>query len=504
MPEVREPPPRRAEKGGEARRRLRVLVSGVRIILVPLCVFALCLAVGGGLAFVIYPYVQNIAWFRNVAAGVTLATVVGFFARFSTAVVVGGQNAVAHIQRGWKQIRLAVRKESSGPAVPPTAAAGSGLVAAACALVASLFSLLVVGFAVAFNLVHASPELSGPVPVQGFRLGGSPAFRSTIFFPKEAKFQDWIADCSLDAPYFDAYENGVLELLRPFDRCVRDSGERLQLRLRGFASSSGFAWPPALSKLDQCDAWKSCVERERCGPPDGSSGYRKCIERAFNLCVAEERARQARDWMQALDPIAEGFEIEAVRWKSHRKMAAKQIVDRENGKYDGTTGALNRRVELTVVDAGACQVVTREPVVSELPGHELASSFLAGAMRTHIRLKTRAEAFQRFFRRPGPDRARPGGERDPDRVEGSWRMSDVGVESTVVVGLLGVMVTVYLALDKRIRRVERRSRKLRHRVDALEGHQDQVILKQRGLSRNTTIALSIGCALAAILALLFL
>ena len=78
------------------------------------------------------------------------------------------------------------------------------------------------------------------------------------------------------------------------------------------------------------------------------------------------------------------------------------------------------------------------------------------------------------------------------------------VDVAVLVGLLGVLVSVYLALDKRLRRVENEGHGLRHRMDVLEGNQDQVISKQLGLSRNWTIALSIAVAsLAAALFLVF-
>lgn len=69
------------------------------------------------------------------------------------------------------------------------------------------------------------------------------------------------------------------------------------------------------------------------------------------------------------------------------------------------------------------------------------------------------------------------------------------VDGAVLVSLLAILVSVYLTLDKRLRRVENRNRKLRHRMDVLEGNQDQVMSKQRGLSRNWTIALSIAVVL---------
>lgn len=55
-------------------------------------------------------------------------------------------------------------------------------------------------------------------------------------------------------------------------------------------------------------------------------------------------------------------------------------------------------------------------------------------------------------------------------------MSSVSTfDGAILVGLLSVLVTVYLALDKRLRKVERRGRNLRQRIDDLEGKHGHVV-----------------------------
>ncbi len=208
-----------------------------------------------------------------------------------------------------------------------------------------------------------------------------------------------------------------------------------------------------------------------------------------------------QSWIQGLRPSADSFEIAVVKWGNYYEMAARQIVDRENGEYDGTRGALNRRVELTVVDPGTCRVVAREPETDGLPGHEFAESVLAFADQAHSWL-TRLEP--ESLRVPSI-RSRTAGRRDSGGIERNRKMSSVSIfDGAVLVGLLAVLVTVYLAVDKRLRRVENRSSELIHRVGVIEGNQEQEILKRRGLSRNWTIALgvSVGALAAAALSLL--
>ena len=71
------------------------------------------------------------------------------------------------------------------------------------------------------------------------------------------------------------------------------------------------------------------------------------------------------------------------------------------------------------------------------------------------------------------------------------------VDGAVLVGLVGLLVSGYLALDKRLRRVEGRGRTLSHRIDVLEGNQNQVASKQKGLSRKWTILFAVAVVLFA-------
>ena len=241
------------------KRRLGLFSRGVGNFLAPFSLAGLCLAISAGMVLLIYPYVRNGSWFRDAAVVVTAAMVLSVFARFWAAVKAGFAYAVGRLRRGCAEVRLAFGSDSPDPAPAPSpdrssAGESNGLVAATVALVASLLCLLVVSLAVATNLM-GPPRAT--VPVDDFRLGGTPTFRSTIFFPKEAKFAAWAAEgCGLATPSFEAYKSGVLEFLRPYGSCAGGANEPLQLRLRGFASSSGLEWSPDTSNLDECAVWK--------------------------------------------------------------------------------------------------------------------------------------------------------------------------------------------------------------------------------------------------------
>lgn len=478
--------------------RIGLLAKGAGNFLVPLGLAGLCSAAASSVGLLIYPYLRHESWFRDAAAVVTAATVFSVLTRFWAAVKAGIGHAVARLARGCRQVRLAFGPElRDAPAVQrsgrSSAGETKGLVGVTLALAVGVLCLFVISLAIAVNLVESDRVT---VPVEDLRLGGSPTFRSTVFFSEEAKFADWARACSLDMPAFEGYSSGVLEFLQPFGRCAIGASEPLLLRLHGFASSSGLEWPPDTSNLDECEVWKSCLARERCRPNDRGGGVeRECVEDAFNVCVAEERARQVARWIPTLGPIGDSFDIDVVRWSSYRKMAAGQIVDRENDVYDGAAGVINRRVELSVVDTGTCQVVAQESDEDGLPGRKFARAALAWTDDVYGRVSTLGNSLGEDSRSTRPafaEREAVGG------AEGSWKMNNVSpVDGAVLVGLLAILVSVYLALDKRLRRVEDRSRKLRHRMDVLEGSQTQVIARQRGLSRNWTIALSIAVVLLA-------
>lgn len=383
---------RPSKERGSPGSRVALVVRGFGNILAPPFLVGGCLVVSTGVGLLLYPYLVRGSWLRDAAALVTVATVFSVFFRFWSAIAAGLGWAVEKLEWGCAQVRLGFMAELPDPAGTLRAdrrpsADASQLGAVSLALGSSLLCLLVLAFAVAFNL--ANPHgATVRVEVENLRPGGGPALRSTVFFLEEAKFADWADDCGLKTPSFDAYESGVLEFLRPFGRCASDAEERLLLQLRGFASSSGLETLQDRSGLEGCGPWVSCLARERCDPIDDSSGVaRECIGNAFNVCVAEERARQTKRWMLGLKPISERFEIEVARWSGYRKMAAEQIQDRENDVYDDTTGVLNRRVELTVVDTGTCQVTAQRPKEPELRSQELARMFLAWTKRAHQRFE---------------------------------------------------------------------------------------------------------------------
>ncbi len=89
------------------KRRLGFFARGSAKLLAPFALAGLCLAVSGGMALLIYPYVREGPWFRDAAVVVTATVVFSVFARFWAAVKAGFCYAAGRFRRGYKEVRLA-------------------------------------------------------------------------------------------------------------------------------------------------------------------------------------------------------------------------------------------------------------------------------------------------------------------------------------------------------------------------------------------------------------
>lgn len=188
-------------------------------------------------------------------------------------------------------------------------------------------------------------------------------FTSYVVFPVEAKFEEWISvdankTCAHDDPRASIcpdtpfYRKAMVPFLKGLSQCA--TTEKVQLRILGFASSTGLKQPlgneneDELKKRydDHIDAEAEvCLGDRTANETDHSN--------MFNLLIANERAVNAAEMLKDLVPKEpkDAFDIEPIPWCSHAAMEEKRkFVD------DGDTakGLMNRRVEVRLVALPGC------------------------------------------------------------------------------------------------------------------------------------------------------
>ena len=225
------------------------------------------------------------------------------------------------------------------------------------------------------NRAEASVETTSR-PVDGLELGRAAPLDSTVFYPVEARFGTWKASCEIDGLGSElprASRQAVVGFVKAYGRCGT-AKKPVQFEVRGFASSSqGGGLEPDDFDLacDEKGVWKDCLERQRCSSP-ASRGRSTCVADAFNLCVAEGRARHVAGRLKGME--APGVKVKVRSWNDYAEMAGLQpVVDRKDSGYDPGFGAVNRRVEVVVTDPGACR--TMMTVEKPVPGEPWAAKF---------------------------------------------------------------------------------------------------------------------------------
>ena len=205
-----------------------------------------------------------------------------------------------------------------------------------------------------------------------------PFFTAWVLFPDEAKLDDWLngkyaQGCHHSQDSQNAPNSGSCAvqpdkhfykpIFRTILKWLSDEGspeDKTRLEIVGFGSSSGVLASlkdngnrdKATKKLQWVEKGqeKSCYERA------SSNGDQK-LSNAFNLCMAESRARNVEDMLEDIIASIPAGHIELVRpeWDSYSEMCRQRGFSdtREEGAtrcYDTDLGLMNRRVELRVTN----------------------------------------------------------------------------------------------------------------------------------------------------------
>lgn len=231
-------------------------------------------------------------------------------------------------------------------------------------LVAALtFSFAFVVLLVVVKLAE-EPEKAGEglVQVGGLdEFASGPGLRATLFYPDEAKFTEWRdGECLVRHP--DVVYQRLRAFLEPYKACAT-AEEKVRVLVSGYASSSlGGGWSEEDFDVEckrHRERWRKCLSAQGCtadGQPE--SGRQSCVGEAFNLCLANERARHVVSEIEGgREGLGEWFAVSAKEWKNYRDMAEAPLIDdRTHRGYDPVRGLLNRRVQFEVKDAGRCVV----------------------------------------------------------------------------------------------------------------------------------------------------
>ena len=186
-----------------------------------------------------------------------------------------------------------------------------------------------------------------------------------VFFPHEAQLDAW-AEGVYDEPCAATHKKStpVCASLSLYEGYIRRFRNALQncpsdvttLRVRGFASSSVIRATTDEEKEELRKVFDGLTEpRSGCerasGPEDGPPEPNDDDGEIFNLLVADHRASNVKEILEAADLGSIG--VERAVWCSYGDMdEARRVVDVEDGEYDGVEGMLNRRVEIRVLPYG--------------------------------------------------------------------------------------------------------------------------------------------------------
>ena len=171
---------------------------------------------------------------------------------------------------------------------------------------------------------------------------------SIVLFPAEAQLSAYLGCRNTDKceqmrdsvyPDLTLYKSVFKQLVNDLVDSGVPEGHEVVLRVSGFASTS-------CARADSCQsaALNTDLNANGWSAPSNSD--------AFNLIVANLRAKNVA---AALDEVVkEGSAETAIRvephpWRNYAAMETELWRDREKGEYRPSLGALNRRVEISVV-----------------------------------------------------------------------------------------------------------------------------------------------------------
>ena len=187
-------------------------------------------------------------------------------------------------------------------------------------------------------------------------------FTSYVVFPEEAKFEDWISGdpsnmCERDDPPAsicpDAtfYKEAMEPFLKGLSQCA--TTEKVQLRVVGFASSTGLKNPSKEDKVELERRYHSHIaaEAKNCQGDGLEDEMNDSI--MFNLLIANERADRVAGMLEDLVPneMKSAFAIKDIPWCSHAAMEQKRG-PKDGG--DSAIGLMNRRAEVHLAALPGC------------------------------------------------------------------------------------------------------------------------------------------------------
>ncbi len=232
-----------------------------------------------------------------------------------------------------------------------------------------------------YNL-YVDNKASVPVNCPDNKSDKPSLFTLKVLFQDEAKLEDWLnskengkyeKDClysqgSQNASNTDScavkpdrqvYEPVFRSLLKGLSACG-SSEQKVKLEIVGFSSSSGVL--SALKTADD-DVIKAVKEEETCYERTNDNGNEnQRLSNAFNLCIAELRARNVKDMLDEIITLdktipKDNIEIKPHKWASYSEMCQQRgfpDLRKEGECYDTDLGLMNRRAEIRAMALPGC------------------------------------------------------------------------------------------------------------------------------------------------------
>ena len=260
----------------------------------------------------------------------------------------------------------------------------------------SIINQASVEYTTVHNDIHVNFENTAPlISNQSDNKNGKiPLFTTRVFFSEEAKLEGWLdskknekcekdhpdSECSQHASDFDSpavkpnkhlYTSDFLPALKGLSDCG-STEQKVKLEIEGFSSSSGvLATLEFLDNNDKEKKWQIQKELEKVEEGNKKSCYERAsgngdqrLSNAFNLCIAELRARNVKDMLDEIIKSDEKIREEHIKlvrpeWDSYSDMCQQRGFPdtRKEGEtecYDTDLGLMNRRVEIRFMELPEC------------------------------------------------------------------------------------------------------------------------------------------------------
>ena len=243
------------------------------------------------------------------------------------------------------------------------------------------------------NNIYVNIEIGKSVPKNPSGNGGDKPITTWMQFPSEARADDWVKgeyekDC-LDSrasknddnqdskngdpdpcavkPDKDLDKSGFLPILKKLS-AYGNPDNKVELKILGFSSSSGLlslkgnkGLKDEVEKKVKKGGKESCYERTNSNQTNVDENLR--LSNAFNLCIAELRARNVAKMLEEIivsdETIPDHIKVIPHKWGSYSEMCRHRgfcDTKKEGGTrcYDTDLGSKNRRAEIRAMALSGC------------------------------------------------------------------------------------------------------------------------------------------------------